>query len=217
MPDDGPALLRARLAKEAVHELGHTFGLLHCPDHGCVMARSATLSTSTARRMRCAPTAGAYWKTASVEERHEARERTRILVVDDEEIVRESLLAGCPEGRLHVATAPDGPTALARLGEAEPWSHPARRPEDAGMDGLQVLEEARKRQPGAAVVIMTAYATVDTAVTAMKLGAYDYIVEALRPRGAVADDRRRSSRSRRCSARTCCCARCSSGSTASAT
>lgn len=43
MPDDGPALLRARLAKEAVHELGHTFGLTHCPDHGCAMARSTTL------------------------------------------------------------------------------------------------------------------------------------------------------------------------------
>lgn len=43
MADDGPSLLRARLAKEAVHELGHTFGLTHCPDHGCAMARSATL------------------------------------------------------------------------------------------------------------------------------------------------------------------------------
>lgn len=43
VPGDGPRLLRARLAKEAVHELGHTFGLTHCPDHGCAMARSATL------------------------------------------------------------------------------------------------------------------------------------------------------------------------------
>jgi len=43
MPHDGAPLLRARLAKEAVHELGHTFGLTHCPDHGCAMARSATL------------------------------------------------------------------------------------------------------------------------------------------------------------------------------
>lgn len=41
--DDGRRLLRERLAKEAVHELGHTFGLTHCPDHGCAMARSATL------------------------------------------------------------------------------------------------------------------------------------------------------------------------------
>ena len=36
-----PGLLRSRLAKECAHELGHTFGLLHCPRRACVMARSA--------------------------------------------------------------------------------------------------------------------------------------------------------------------------------
>jgi archaemetzincin len=40
---DGPALLRARLAKEAIHELGHTFGLVHCPERRCAMARSGQL------------------------------------------------------------------------------------------------------------------------------------------------------------------------------
>ena len=50
-----------------------------------------------------------------------------------------------------------------------------------GMDGLQVLEEARKLQPDAAVIMMTAYATVDTAVTAMKLGAFDYLVKPFDP------------------------------------
>ena len=50
-----------------------------------------------------------------------------------------------------------------------------------GIDGLQVLEEARKVQPEAAVVIMTAYATVDTAVAAMKIGAYDYLVKPFDP------------------------------------
>jgi DNA-binding NtrC family response regulator len=50
-----------------------------------------------------------------------------------------------------------------------------------GMDGLQVLEEAKKLQPELAVVIMTAYATVDTAVAAMKAGAYDYLVKPFDP------------------------------------
>jgi DNA-binding NtrC family response regulator len=50
-----------------------------------------------------------------------------------------------------------------------------------GMDGLQVLEQTRKLQPDVTVVIMTAYATVDTAVSAMKLGAYDYIVKPFDP------------------------------------
>jgi DNA-binding NtrC family response regulator len=50
-----------------------------------------------------------------------------------------------------------------------------------GMDGLQVLEEAKRKDPRAQVVIMTAFATVDTAVNAMKLGAYDYIVKPFDP------------------------------------
>jgi archaemetzincin len=41
MPSD-PELLFARLTKEAVHELGHTFGLTHCLDPGCAMGRAAT-------------------------------------------------------------------------------------------------------------------------------------------------------------------------------
>jgi DNA-binding NtrC family response regulator len=49
------------------------------------------------------------------------------------------------------------------------------------MDGLQVLEEAHKVRPDAAAVIMTAYATVDTAVRAMKLGAYDYLMKPFDP------------------------------------
>ena len=50
-----------------------------------------------------------------------------------------------------------------------------------GIDGLQVLEEAKRVQPEAAAVIMTAYATVDTAVAAMKIGAYDYLVKPFDP------------------------------------
>jgi DNA-binding NtrC family response regulator len=107
-------------------------------------------------------------------------EKTRILVVDDEEIVRESLSGWLLEDGYTVATAPDGRAALERL-QAEPWSALLVDLKMPGMDGLQVLEEARKRQPDAAVVIMTAYATVDTAVSAMKLGAYDYLVKPFDP------------------------------------
>jgi archaemetzincin len=42
--------LAERLAKEAVHELGHTFGLLHCETRGCVMSRSAGLRDVDAKR-----------------------------------------------------------------------------------------------------------------------------------------------------------------------
>jgi DNA-binding NtrC family response regulator len=100
--------------------------------------------------------------------------------VDDEEIVRESLSGWLLEDGYTVLTAPDGPAAVGRL-QAEPWSALLVDLKMPGMDGLQVLEEARKRQPDAAVVIMTAYATVDTAVSAMKLGAYDYLVKPFDP------------------------------------
>ncbi|BDG06875.1 sigma-54-dependent transcriptional regulator [Anaeromyxobacter oryzae] len=109
-----------------------------------------------------------------------SNERTRILVVDDEEIVRESLGGWLEKDGYTVQTAPDGPTALTRLA-ADRWSILIVDLKMPGMDGLQVLEEAKKKQPDLAVVIMTAYATVDTAVAAMKLGAYDYLVKPFDP------------------------------------
>ncbi len=109
-----------------------------------------------------------------------SNERTRILVVDDEEIVRESLGGWLEKDGYTVVVAPDGPSAIARL-EAERWSILVVDLKMPGMDGLQVLEEAKRLQPELAVVIMTAYATVDTAVAAMKGGAYDYLVKPFDP------------------------------------
>ncbi len=50
-----PALLAARLAKECVHELGHTFGLIHCRVPGCAMARSASLRDVDAKSGHLCP------------------------------------------------------------------------------------------------------------------------------------------------------------------
>jgi DNA-binding NtrC family response regulator len=109
-----------------------------------------------------------------------SNERTRILVVDDEEIVRESLGGWLEKDGYTVGVLPDGPSALAKL-KAERWSILIVDLKMPGMDGLQVLEESKKLHPDLAVVIMTAYATVDTAVAAMKAGAYDYLVKPFDP------------------------------------
>ncbi|HEY6104425.1 MAG TPA: sigma-54 dependent transcriptional regulator, partial [Anaeromyxobacteraceae bacterium] len=107
-------------------------------------------------------------------------EKTHILVVDDEEIVRESLGGWLEKDGYDVASAPDGRTAVERL-KKDRWNVLLVDLKMPGMDGLQVLAEARKLQPDAAAVIMTAYATVDTAVQAMKLGAFDYLVKPFDP------------------------------------
>jgi DNA-binding NtrC family response regulator len=104
----------------------------------------------------------------------------RVLVVDDEEIVRESLCGWLRRDGCAAETAPDGRAALERL-RAEPWDVVLVDLKMPGVDGLEVLEEARRVRPDAVCVVMTAYATVDTAVAAMKLGAYDYLVKPFDP------------------------------------
>jgi DNA-binding NtrC family response regulator len=105
---------------------------------------------------------------------------TRILIVDDEELVRESLSGWLEKDGYTVGTAPDGATAILRL-EREQWSILLVDMKMPGIDGLQVLDRARALQPSMTAVIMTAYATVETAVSAMKLGAYDYLVKPFDP------------------------------------
>jgi DNA-binding NtrC family response regulator len=106
--------------------------------------------------------------------------KVNIMVVDDEEIVRASLTSWLEEDGYHVEAVESGKKALERLPEKD-WDLLLVDLKMPGMDGIQLMDEVHKTAPDMLVIIMTAYATVDTAVKAMKKGAYDYFVKPFNP------------------------------------
>lgn len=98
----------------------------------------------------------------------------RILICDDQELMRDSLAALLAREGHEVVAAGDGPQALQRIasGKIDLLITDLKMPR---MTGIELLTESKKLKPDLPVVLMTAFATVQTAVEAMKLGAYDYI------------------------------------------
>jgi len=101
-------------------------------------------------------------------------EQVRILVVDDEEIVRDMLQDTLSKTGYKVQTARDGLDAISQI-ENEPFEIVITDLKMPGMNGAELLERILKLNPDICVLIITAYATVESAVNAMKIGAYDYI------------------------------------------
>ena len=100
--------------------------------------------------------------------------KVKILVVDDEAIVRESLGDWLKDADYQVFTAESGHEALKVIEREKPVIMIADLVMP-GMDGIELMKRAKARQPGIEVIIITAYASIPTAITAMKEGAYDYI------------------------------------------
>ena len=100
----------------------------------------------------------------------------RILLVDDNELVCQQLsqLLARPERRIKVAQ--DGTSALEWLIERN-FSVVLTDLCLPGIDGLDLIREIRRRDLPATVIVMTGHASIDSAVEAMKLGAYDYLVK----------------------------------------
>jgi DNA-binding NtrC family response regulator len=99
----------------------------------------------------------------------------RILVADDQEMMRDSLAATLARDGHEVIAAGDGPTAVSRLSNGSRFDLLITDLKMPKMTGIELLAEAKRLRPEMPVVLMTAFATVATAVEAMKLGAYDYI------------------------------------------
>jgi two-component system nitrogen regulation response regulator NtrX len=104
----------------------------------------------------------------------------RVLIVDDEESIRRSLAGVLSDEGMEVATAAEGEAALAMLRE-EGAGFDAVLLDIAmpGRDGLAVLEELRGLWPELPVVMMSGHGTVETAVRATRLGAFDFIEKPL--------------------------------------
>ncbi|HET6247595.1 MAG TPA: sigma-54 dependent transcriptional regulator [Tepidisphaeraceae bacterium] len=99
----------------------------------------------------------------------------RILIADDQEMMRDSLAATLARDGHEVIAAGDGQAAVSRLAGPGRFDLLITDLKMPRMTGIELLQEAKRLRPDMPVVLMTAFATVTTAVEAMKLGAYDYI------------------------------------------
>ncbi len=108
------------------------------------------------------------------------RKAFNILVVDDELSIRDSLKEWLEEEDFSVDMAQSGPEALEKLKTRtyQLMLTDIKMPE---MSGTQLLKEVKQAYPDTCMVMMTAYATVETAVEAMKTGALDYLVKPFDP------------------------------------
>ncbi len=100
----------------------------------------------------------------------------RILVVDDERSMRELLQIVLRREGHQVRLAEDGPSAVAEL-EREPIDVLISDIKMPGMTGVDVLREAKRIDPDIVGIMVTAYASTETAVEALRLGAYDYLTK----------------------------------------
>ena len=105
----------------------------------------------------------------------------RVLVVDDEPIARENLAHVLNRAGYEAQDAADSRSALAELSRAQYdlLLTDLRLGEQSELDGIGLMERALKLHPGLEVVVMTGYATVPGAVTAMNRGAYSYLAKPL--------------------------------------
>jgi len=104
----------------------------------------------------------------------------KLLIVDDELSVRDSLAKWFQEEGYQVGTAENGNDALTRLAEGR-WDAALVDIKMPGIDGIELQRRMHEIDPELTVIMMTGYASVETAVSALKNGAYDYVTKPLDP------------------------------------
>jgi CheY-like chemotaxis protein len=113
----------------------------------------------------------------------------RILIIDDEENIRRVTRLTLQAAGYEVGEAADGERGLDSFGDGSAWDAVLLDQRMPGMDGLETLRHIKERNPAARVIMSTAYASIELAVDAMKLGATDFVRKPMTPeilRNAVA-------------------------------
>ncbi|MCL4236106.1 MAG: response regulator, partial [Deltaproteobacteria bacterium] len=103
-----------------------------------------------------------------------------ILIVDDEFSVRDSLDAWFSADGFRTGTAASADEALAALDRGK-WEIVLTDIKMPGMDGMALLRRIKSTTPDTVVIMITAFAAVDTAIQALKDGAFDYICKPIDP------------------------------------
>jgi len=113
----------------------------------------------------------------------------RILIIDDEDHIRRMMRLTLEAAGYGVGEADDGVTGVELYGDGTDWDLVVLDQRMPGLDGLETLRRLKASNPAVRVVMATAYASIELAVDAMKLGAADFVRKPMTPdtfRNAVA-------------------------------
>jgi DNA-binding response OmpR family regulator len=105
----------------------------------------------------------------------------RVLIVDDEENIRELTRLALETAGYEAGEAASGLEAFAIIGSDESWDAVLLDQKMPGMVGTDVLRRLKVMLPAARIIMMTAYASVELAIEAMKLGATDFVRKPMTP------------------------------------
>jgi len=110
----------------------------------------------------------------------EDQKKAKVLIVDDEQVIRDSFSRVMAKEGYAVEAVPSGRLALERVAE-EPFDIVLLDLKMAGLDGMETLRELKKIDPDVVSIMITGYPTIESAVQAVKLGAYDYLTKPCSP------------------------------------
>jgi DNA-binding response OmpR family regulator len=105
----------------------------------------------------------------------------RILLIDDEAHLRQMMHLTLEAAGYEVGDAADGPHGLRMFGDGLGWHAVLLDQRMPGMDGLDTLRQLKERAPAVRVIMVTAFASVELAVEATKLGATDFVRKPMTP------------------------------------